>query len=155
MNESSTIRELADDRLEPRDLGDDDPRVAVEVSADGSVSAIFSEALQFHRDRGLPDGIVDGGGELTDGGRVRIETYLRGLLRERTGLDGAALAVNTDDQTSVIGEEPGFAVVLHTQADPATAFRDYWDNTGWPFFALMINVSDPGTFNHPYLFAHI
>ncbi|MDE8649048.1 hypothetical protein PXH69_29160 [Rhodococcus qingshengii] len=155
MDFSTTIADLKNDTLSHLDLALDDERFEVEINEDGAVSAIFGVTLAFHRELGLKDGIVDSDGELTKSGAERLQTYLRKYLSEESGLDTSTLEVSADEQTSTLGEDPGFAVILTSTPGLSTKFQKYWDETLWPFSATMINICDPGTFNAPYMFDHI
>ncbi|MFZ2527645.1 MAG: hypothetical protein WAX14_08330 [Rhodococcus sp. (in: high G+C Gram-positive bacteria)] len=150
MNRSATIGDLAGEHLTHIDLGDDDPRVSVEVGEGSVISVQFAELLQFHRERGLPAGIVDDDGDLTGNGRARIESHLRTLLAAQGSVDPAAVHVDDD-----LGDDQGFLVVLQTTVPSGTQFHDFYDRTAWPFVATMVNITDPGTFNSPYLFSEI
>lgn len=155
MDFSTTVQELADTRLDHTDLAIDDQRVAVEVGTRGTVTLIFGDELRFHQNLGLPDGIVDATGELTKDGCRRLEAFLRTLLADKADLDTSTLEVNNEDQSFVLGDEPGYAVVMPVQLDPSTTLQVVHDKIAWPFFASMINVCDPGTNNWPYLFNNV
>lgn len=155
MDFSATIGDLKDQSLSHLDIGEQDVRFVVEIGEEGSVAIIFGEPLAFHLEYGLPDGIVDSDHNLTKDGSVRIQTFLRALLTEKTGIDGSLLHLDADDATFVCGDDPGFAITLAVKVDPSSTVQALHDNMIVPFVALMINVSDPGTFNHPYLFANI
>jgi hypothetical protein len=154
LSDTTTFSDVNQQLLTHLDLGEDDPRVSIEVG-DDTVYVYFAEHLQFHQSRGLPNGIVDTDGDLTDAGRARIQTRIRALLADRTTLDPSLVSVDEGEESSKFGDEQGFVAVLAMKVSPRTAVRDFYVDTAWPFVATMVNVTDPGTFNCPYLFTDI
>lgn len=154
LSDTTTLGDLDQQLITHIDLGEDDPRVSIEVS-DNTAYVYFAEHLQFHQERGLPAGIVDADGDLTDAGRARIQARIRALLTDKTRLDASLVSVDESEEQSKFGDETGFVAVLAMKVSPTTAVRDFYFDTAWPFVATMINVTDPGTFNSPYLFTDI
>lgn len=150
INNSTTIRDLNSEHLSHLDIGEDDPRVSMEIETGGTVTVQFAEHLRFHRERGLPAGIVDNKGDLTEPGRKRIEEHVRGLLFKESRIDPSAIDVD-----SYFGDEQGFNVTMRVTVPDSTTVLEFYRDNAWPFIATLINVTDPGTFNKPYLFTDI
>jgi hypothetical protein len=57
------------------------------------------------------------------------------------------------DDTAGDEIEVGFEIV--TEYREGETYEAWLDRIGWPVIAELINCTDPGTFNHPYLFSAI
>lgn len=101
------------------------------VNDEGEVTLEYREGWHFHNDRA--GGIIS-----TDEGAVR--TQLVALMPEYR------------DSLDVINDESGLVVSVFVGKN--TDYGDEWDviNNHWDFIATILNVTDPGTFNSPYLF---
>lgn len=117
-----------------------------------------TEYLDFHLDHGNIDkGILDEDNYLTREGFERIEAFFARQLEntywdaETFELLGGSLEV--DD--SVGGDDPHFTVRFYIPRDYRGTAQEVLDEAIFPFFACVTNVTDPGTFNSPYLFSNI
>lgn len=144
------------DVLTYTEIGEDDPRPKIEC-ADGRDHSShyigFDEYLQFAVDRGDIDDkyLVDGW--LNAAGLGAVRAAIQVILRDKGVLPADLIEQVTVDDIS--GDEPGIVVsVPLAVADPRTV-EEAHDQVMWPFWAAMINMCDPGTFNWPYLWAHL
>lgn len=152
MKFSSTVGGLEAMVLSNVDLDVQDSRFAVDVGLFGSVSLLFGDLLQSHRDRGAATGIIGNTGELTRDGHIRLESYLQRVLADKAGLETSALEVSNDEQRFLVGAQPGYAVVMTAQLDPEALFRNFYGSTIDPFVSTMIAITDPKVRGEPYLF---
>ncbi|MGI6797976.1 hypothetical protein [Gordonia sihwensis] len=144
------------DRLQLDDVGMDDPRAYIETAdADRDYHEIvFCESLAFANeykhiaDKDLADGW------LTPSALERTKTAIKAILAEKTSIPAETLdSIGIED--GGVGDEPGFEVSLTLPVKSSITFGQAHDVVMWPFWATMINISDPGTFNSPYLWNSI
>ncbi|WPH57860.1 hypothetical protein [Mycobacterium phage WXIN] len=87
---------------------------------------------------------VDNDGYLNRDARTalgnRLQDYLgaRGHVVEPDAYDGS--------------DEPNITFEIVTSYEDGETFSHWHDRIGWPVVGTLINVTDPGTFNSPYLF---
>lgn len=134
------------------ELGLDDPRFTVVVAdrGDDTVYIEFVEPTAFHRDRepALWSTLVDRDGELTAPSESRLVEHLGNLVRTRISDPNFSV----DSEPSLGGDEQEVLGVSYSAAYTAgETFDQWWERIGWPIIAETINVTDPGTFNAPYL----
>ena len=117
-----------------------------------------TEYLDFHLEHdNIEKDLLDEDSYLTRDAFDRIETFFAQQLKntywdtETFALLGGSLEV--DD--SVGGDDPHFTVRFYIPRDYRGTVQDVLDGTIFPFFACVTNVTDPGTFNSPYLFSNV
>nr|WP_296774800.1 hypothetical protein [Rhodococcus sp. (in: high G+C Gram-positive bacteria)] len=143
---------LTGSHLSHIELGLDDPRFTVVVAdrGDDTVYIEFVEPTAFHRDRepALWSTLVDHDGELTAPSESRLVEHLGNLVRTRISDPNFSV----DSEPSLGGDEQEVLGVSYSAAYTAgETFDQWWERIGWPIIAETINVTDPGTFNAPYL----
>lgn len=149
---TDTLVSLSGSQLSWTEIGLDDSRFTVNIaeSGDATIEIGFLEPLHFHKDR-EPDlwaTLVDSDGTLTHDAEERIVAHLGDLVRQRISNSSFTienLSGSTGDDEDVLG------VSFYTEYTPGETFGQWWDRIGWPIIAQTINVTDPGTFDAPYL----
>lgn len=143
------------------DLGEDDPGFFLETDIDDDNLAFvlgYTEYLEFARDNGLiPSALLQDGGEgwLTNEGESKVAGYLRRLLAEsRYGLPDEIIDT-LEVSGSQGGDDPNFTVTIAVPSGTGLTVGQFIDTIEAPFAGALINVTDPGTFNHPYLFSEL
>lgn len=152
MDPSVTIGDLVQSRLCHAALGELDSRFAVEIGDRGTVTMIFGESLAFRRELGLRGESVDACGDLSPDACRSMETFLAAHLHVRTGMDTSALHVSTEEHVSLVGDEPGYAIIVPVQFDPSTTFTVFRKNVLRPFISAVVDVTTPGAAGGPYVF---
>ena len=138
-----------------------EPYMYLEINRDEREAVIcFTEPLAFHAELAQREessirgqrpwaDLTDEHGYLTPEQQGKIGTELAKLIKGQTGVDATVYSESGwDDEPSI-----GFEIVT-TYQDGET-FNSWFDRAGWPIVATIINVTDPGTFNCPYLFSAI
>lgn len=158
-NESDVVNKICT-RMEGVEFGCDVPGFAVEFAdlEDGCAEHViqFIEETRFHLGYLGEDrvGIFDDAGELTDEAEKRALTVLKTLFFTRyQTLVGLGLSF----EPGIVWDTPSFALELAIPIDLTTGMKlgEFVEGYFMPFYAAMVNVTDPGTFNHPYLFSEI
>lgn len=143
-------------RIEGIDLGVDVPGFAVEVHGeqdhvDCAASVVFVDySLAFHAERlgdeaprwFKPDGWP------SDEGDTKLQQRLREILAKRAGVDSPTVWEYNGG-----GDDPYWGVSIHADYREGETVRAWFDRIGWPIMAALINCTDPGTFNYPYLYS--
>lgn len=148
------------------DLGSDSPDLYLEEDdGRGYVEIGYTEYLHFHLEYGLiPDSLLT---EPTDEDdplsrwlnqdgleyvRRQIAMLLSGdIPRHNYGLISHVVdSLEVNDQRG--GDDPHFTVSIAVTPESGWLVKDFDEKYIWPFDAAMINMTDPGTFDHPYLF---
>lgn len=88
---------------------------------------------------------VDGDGWLTPGAEDALKIRLAEMLPKSEIGD-------TVDTIDYGGDEPTITFEIVTSYEDGETFSHWYDRIGWPIVATLISVTDPGTFNSPYLF---
>ncbi|MCK0441298.1 hypothetical protein MUG78_18020 [Gordonia alkaliphila] len=144
------------DRLQLDDVGMDDPRAYI-VTADTDRDyheIIFCESLAFANEckHIAEKDLVDGW--LTASALDRAKAAIKAILAAETSISAEVLdTIEIED--GGVGDEPGFEVSLSLPVNSSLTFGLAHDVVIWPFWATMINICDPGTFNSPYLWNRI
>lgn len=146
------LASLSGSHLSSIELAIDDPRFTVVIADNGesTVYIEFVEPLAFHKEREpkLWSALVDSGGSLTAAADARLVEYLGNLVRQRVSDQNFSV----DSEPSLGGDEEEVLGVSYSAAYTAgETFDQWWERIGWPIIAETINVTDPGTFNAPYL----
>ncbi|MFT7021381.1 MAG: hypothetical protein ACJA07_000458 [Rhodococcus sp. (in: high G+C Gram-positive bacteria)] len=143
------LASLSGSHLSSIELAIDDSRFTV-VIADSTVNIEFVEPLAFHKEREpkLWSTLVDSDGSLTAAAAARLVEHLGNLVRQRVSDQNFSV----DSEPSLGGDEEEVLGVSYSAAYIAgETFDQWWERIGWPIIAETINVTDPGTFNAPYL----
>lgn len=129
----------------------DDSRFLLEVDNEGHADIVFVDTLAFHAERLGEDWAVvsDKNGYLTSKAGEWIASALAAMLRERAGIESPDVAYAEGLEYD---DEPSYALSIRTRYSDGETFESWLDRVGWPVIATVTNASDPGTFNHPYLF---
>lgn len=137
-------------------LGDEDHRFTLEVAEPGETWRTvisFREPLDFHAQRHGP--AVWGAWTEPDGylQREHEATVVRRLAEHLAAVVGPEIAetleITAADDDS---DEPSMTIEIQADYRDGETFGAWLDRIGWPIVATLTNVSDPGTFNSPYLF---
>jgi hypothetical protein len=140
----------------------DDPRFMLEINADSREAVIeFRESLAFHADsaqqkeqRGHPGAhlwaeLVDKGGYLTSDAAYKVAVEMSRIL-DNAGVKNVqveyASGLEYDDEASM-------ALSFVSSYSDGETYAHWHDRIGWNIVACVINATDPGTFNFPYLFS--
>lgn len=103
----------------------------------------------------VESGLLNEDGFLTTAALGKIqEFYTQQLQSDRyCGVqDAVTESVEVDDFR---GDEPHYCVSLIVPYDTEGTVEEVFDKYVSTFFACVQNVTDPGTFNEPYIFAHV
>ena len=152
MDTSVTIGDLFQSRLCHAALGELDSRFAVEIGDRGTVTMIFGESLAFRRELAMLGESVDACGDLSPDVCRSMETFLAAHLHVRTGMDTSTLHVSTEEHVFLVGDEPGYAILVTVQFDPSTTFATFRENVLRPFISAVVDVTTPGAAGGPYVF---
>ncbi len=139
----------------------DDANCYLEVDVANRFAVVcWVEELAFHAElaRANPHGVQgkswddltdSSSGELTPAARDALIAELERLLKEQ-GIDA-----EIDDAEYLQGDDrnPAFGLEIATRFHEGETFGSWFDRVGWPIVATLINVTDPGTYNSPYLFS--
>lgn len=153
------MADRVDRGLDPRDFGEASGNYRVEIGEGGRADIIWREELRFHHELADADAVKYGdraGGQykpwshytngiwLTEDNEKKLVDELRRL----TGLDDIETIEDGD------ADEDGYvAFTIGTTYSPEETVSAWIDRIGWPVVAELTNCTDPGTFNHPYLFS--
>lgn len=111
----------------------------------------YTDYLRFATERGDLDGEINANGWLTSSALLKYEARARDYLKD-AGLPTAPLnTLSAGDQAG--GDDPNVTFTITVPSNVDMTVGQMWDQIGWPFIATLINVTDPGTFNSPYLWA--
>ena len=164
--ETQVLAPYAGDAISGADLSSDNPGARAEVAEDCShVTIIWIEPLHFHlghypedlENLLAPKTIADDEDEavyFTDEARQEFATYMSEFLA------GPKWNVENTDILPDSGEEwddescVAISYRFDTPNGPNTTMEEFADKS-WPFIAAMTNVTDPGTFNNPYVMCEL
>lgn len=130
----------------------DDPRYRVEVhDEDRYTDIVWTEYLAFHRE--LADRDHARWPDMPSWSTFTVDGWLtaeneRVLCDELSRLTGIA-----DIGTEECDDEPNITFSIRTEYLEGETVTQWFDRIGWPVVAELTNCTDPGTFNHPYLFS--
>lgn len=117
-----------------------------------------TEYLDFHLDHdNIDKDLLDEDNYLTHDAFDRITTFFSQQL-ENTYWDAETVSLlgdSLDVDDSVGGDDPHFTVRFYIPRDYRGTVQEVLDEAIFPFFACVTNVTDPGTFNSPYLFSNV
>lgn len=139
---------------------DEEINAYVEVGDDTyeTIEVGVTEYLDFHLDHGNIDkDLLDEDNYLTRESFKSIEAFFAQQL-ENTYWDTetfALLSGSLEVDDSVGGDDPHFTVRFYIPRDYQGTVQEVLDKAIFPFFACVTNVTDPGTFNSPYLFSNV
>lgn len=117
-----------------------------------------TEYLDFHLDYdNIDKDLLDEDNYLTRDAFNRIETFFTQHLKDAywDAETFALLGDSLDVDDCVGGDDPHFTVRFYIPRDYRGTVQDVFDEAIFPFFACVTNVTDPGTFNSPYLFSNV
>lgn len=157
---NTLMADLADRGENP---ADNDPRFLLEINRDSNQAVLcFVEPLAFHAElaradeaKGYPAvhrwaDLVDSTGYLTDAAAEVLRGEISRLFVSKGGISTAqvdlAEHLQHDDESSV-------GVEVTTTYQVNETYNSWVDRIGWPIVATLIDITDPGTFNCPYLFS--
>lgn len=176
MDYSAPMDSFADMGENPAE--ESNPNCRLEVDRENRQAIIvWTEYLQFHAELArsdeerFADHVVQTGNrwdDLTEGGWLKpeAERALAGELARiltAEGVSTAAWTVHGDDHDEPVqvwvadggGDEPSVTFEVVTDYSEGESYESWFDRIGWPVVATLINCTDPGTFNFPYLFSRI
>lgn len=159
---TETIAPYAGDIITGDDLASENPGARAEVAEDCShVTVIWIEPLRFHLEHApehmehllSPKSDPDDEDEavyFTDEARQEFATYMREFLAsEKWNVENADILPDDgeewDDESCV-----AISYRFDTPNGPNTSMEEFSEKS-WPFIAAMTNVTDPGTFDNPYV----
>ncbi|MEB3023352.1 MULTISPECIES: hypothetical protein [Mycolicibacter] len=156
---NAPVSDYAGNTLDP-DVGPDgDSRFRFEVGEEGTVDIIFCEPLRFHQELADTDhrniggaqyrpwsDFVNANGYLTDANSEKLVAE----LRKMTGVSDIE-----HEPSAEFEDEPSWAVSIRTDYRQGETIASWHSRIGWPVVAAIVNTTDPGTFNCPYLFSAI
>lgn len=149
------VADLADSGINPAE-SPYDCRLEVDVEEHHAV-IVWTETLAFHAAYNGPAkgwyasgeddwaSLVDGDGWLTPDAETSLQVRLAALLPPAA--IGATVFI-ADPRN----DEPSITFEVTTDYIEGEAYEAWLDRIGWPVIATLINVTDPGAFNSPYLF---
>lgn len=117
-----------------------------------------TEYLDFHLDHdNIDKDLLDEDNYLTSDGFDRIKAFFAQQLEESywDAETVSLLGESLDVDDCVGGDDPHFTVRFYIPRDYRGTVQEVLDEAIFPFFACVTNVTDPGTFNSPYLFSNI
>lgn len=143
---TTLVADLADQGVNPAEAP---YNCWIEVDTESRrATIVWVEDLRFHADnRRLP---------LADDGWLKPEAYdelsaeLESILQRHVGYGTHAYA-----SPDFGGDEPHVAFEVDTDYAEGETYGGWLERIGWPIVAALINSTDPGTFNYPYLFSAI
>ena len=167
VGKDALMSDYADNGIDGADLGatDNYPRFLVEVADDGHADVEITEPLAFHAELAQSDEqqsgsdyrgvawrtLTDENGYLTSDATAKVAAELARLITSETGL--TLDVVHEPDRE--LEDLPSVGLSVRTDYRPGETVQQWTDRVGWPVIATVINVTDPGTFNCPYLFSAI
>lgn len=145
--------------LDKVDLGEEiNAYIEVGDETHEAIEVGVTEYLDFHLDfDNIDKDLLDEDNYLTSDGFDRVKAFFAQQLKdaywdaETVALLGDSLEV--DD--SIGGDDPHFTVRFFIPRDYQGTVQEVLDEAIFPFFACVTNVTDPGTFNSPYLFSNV
>ncbi|MEB3023076.1 MULTISPECIES: hypothetical protein [Mycolicibacter] len=139
----------------------DDNRFVLEIDPDrNEAEIIFSDHLAFHAEYARQDeqsgrtadnpwaSITDANGYLTDQAKSKLTGALSQLLADR-GIAGVSTVYASGSE---FDDAPSYVVGFWSTFAAGETFDSWFSRIGWPIIAAVINSTDPGTFNWPYVF---
>lgn len=152
---TDTMKDRLDDRIDHIEIGADDPRFAIEVSdnGDGLTGVIlFVESLQFHAEY-----LSDVWAEISED-----ENYLTAQAMAELGksysselssaLDETGSILYLDYDSADVEDYPEIEISIPVSVRDGETVEDFLDRT-YPIMAILINITDPGTFGSQYVFS--
>lgn len=146
------------DRLDNIDIGEDISGFYMETpesgGPDNNMVILADEYLHFATGNGDLDGLIDEDGWLT---REAIDVTTE-VLREMFADDQYNLPADIIDtlyaDDGLGGDEPVITFSVARDVTTCTV-KELFEETAEPFYAGITNVTDPGTFNHMYLWDEV
>ena len=149
-------------RWDARDIIEDElPYSFVELGEKGNHSGVEvgnTEYLNFALEQDdIPHEYRDDDeGWLTSEGEARVLKFFQDLLAgNRYWGAGSPFLETLDISSQMGGDDPNYTLSFIIQFDQEGTVGDVFENIIDPFFAAIRNATDPGTFNHPYVFSHM
>lgn len=143
--ETKTIRHMVGDAY--YDVASENlPGVRAEINEDGTADLIWVESLDFHAKNYSEylEGLTDEDGYLTDAAVAALVKVITKHLPENMQDLEHVDHEQWDDEPSV-----GLSLRLTLPKGLDTPEEEFY-SAAYPFYATMLNGTDPGTFNHPY-----
>lgn len=160
--ETQTLAPYAGNIIAGEDLASENPGARAEVAEDCShVTIIWIEPLAFHLEH-WPEHMEHLLSPKTDADDEDESVYFTSEARQEFSdfmgefLAGPKWEVQNADILPDEGEEwddescVAISYRFDTPNGPATTMEEFSDKS-WPFIAAMTNVTDPGTFDNPYI----
>lgn len=157
---TETLARYAGDIIAGDILASENPGTRAEVAEDCSAATIiWIEPLRFHLEHAPQDmghllaiKATPEGNDVafTDEARQEFTTYMSEFLAsDKWNIDNADILPAPEEEWD---NEACVALAYHfdTPNGPETTMEEF-SNRAWPFIAAMTNVTDPGTFNNPYV----
>lgn len=145
--------------LDKVDLGEEiNAYIEVGDETHEAIEVGVTEYLDFHLDYdNIDKDLLDEDNYLTRDAFNRIETFFVQHLKDAywDAETVALLGDSIDVDDCVGGDDPNFTVRFYIPRDYRGTVQDVFDEAIFPFFACVTNVTDPGTFNSPYLFSNV
>lgn len=135
------------DRGEP--LAESPNDCILEVDRDDHKAiAVWRESLAFHIEYNGArwSDFADSDGWLTSSAELALATRLTSHLA-KGGIEADVYTTGHNGE-----DEPTLTFEVVTAYRAGETYKSWYDRIGWPIVATLINVTDPGTFNSPYLF---
>lgn len=145
-------------------LTDDDPRFLLEINTDSEEAVIvFTDYLNFHAELARDDenkgyhhdhrwaDLTDSAGYFTPGAAEKLAQAYSQLLVSR-GVNGVSVYYASGQESD---EEPSMVLEFVSRYTTGETYGSWFDRIGWPIVAEVINCTDPGTFNCPYVMTRL
>lgn len=148
-------------RWDSGDLGEVElPYAFVELGEKGNHSGVevgSTEYLNFALEQDdIPQEYKEGEGWLTPEGEAHVLKFFKELLAEnRYWGAGSPFLETLDISNAMGGDDPNYTLSFIIPFDQEGTVGDVFEKIIDPFFAAVQNATDPGTFNHPYVFSHL
>lgn len=129
-----------------------DPRFVLEINTEQHEAVIeFRESLTFHRGQCVDawPRLCDSNGYLTVAAATHLaEQYAKALAD--SGVRGVTVTYANGQE---FDDEPSVALSFVSAFSPGETFDRWFTRIGRPIIAEVINSTDPGTYNSPYVYA--
>lgn len=155
---STTMCELAGQQITPEQWGGQACAqfFTVDVAdAHGAAAVWIADPLRYHADfLGAHTWSVIAGADgclHPQAAKLAVEVLAERLAAEAGIITTVVHAVGLE--TSPAG--PAFAVIVHAPYTAGESFDQWLQRCGWPIMATVVNITDPGTYNSPYLYREV
>lgn len=149
MNATTLMADLADCGEFPEPT---DTRFMLEINADQREAVIeFRESLASHRSYAGDawSTLCGSNGYLTAPAAEGLAAQYSKILADH-GVHGVTVKYAAGQE---FDDEPSVAVQFISVFSPGETFGSWHARIGWPIIAEVINGTDPGTYNYPYVYA--